>query len=131
MTATLKNNSKQAVVLVLDHPAFATKESGWKRTAARFGTTTDEGARVVSEVRRSYAGSLTILPGEAIDGLHEAIASCAQVPALVASKVLTLTVQSDDEPPAVKPKKGSETRESAHQPLGDVEIQKTEDRKKG
>lgn len=122
MTATLKNNSKQAVVLVLDHPAFANKESGWQRSAAHFASTTEEGQRVVAEVRRSYAGSLTILPGESITGLHEAISSCAQVPQLVASKVLTVTIQPDGEqPPPLKQKAE----------LGDVEIQKSDSKKKG
>jgi hypothetical protein len=126
VAATLKNNSKQAVVLVLDHPAFANKESGWSRGVGRFAASTEEGHRVVSEVRRSYAGSLTILPGESVEGLHEAIEHCSQVPALRAAKVLTLTIQPDGEqPPPLK------SALVERQPLGDVEIQKADSKKKG
>lgn len=97
MAATLKNKSRQPVVLVLDHPAFATKASGWNRTTAKFGATMEDGNRVVSEVRRAYPGTITLMPGESVPDLHPAIRSCSQVPGLVKAGVLE--VIDEPEPP--------------------------------
>lgn len=83
MTATLKNKSRQPVVVVLDHPAFANKASGWNRTTAKFGATMEDGSRVVSEVRRAYPGTITLMPGESVEGLHPAIRFCSQMPGLM------------------------------------------------
>lgn len=102
MLATIKNVSKQPVTLILDHPAFLNRESGWTRSTAKFASTTDEGARVVNEVRRSYPGTVTILPGQSLEEVHPAIQNCVQVPALLARKVLTITFQ-DDPTPEAKP----------------------------
>lgn len=102
MSATLKNKSRHTVVIVLDHQAFANKESGWNRTTASFATQTAEGNRVVQEVRRAYPGSLTILPGEVVKDLHDAIVNCSQVPELISRGVLQVT-HSDDEKSATAP----------------------------
>jgi hypothetical protein len=91
MLATIKNESKQPVVLILDHQAFANKASGWKRTTAHFGSSNADGTRTVKEVRRSYPGTLTIQPGESVKDLHAAIVHCAQMPSLLARKVLSVT----------------------------------------
>jgi hypothetical protein len=95
MSAILKNESKHPVVLVLDHAAFATKAAGWSRTTARFGFADDQGSRVVKEVRRAYPGSLTIFPGASTDPLHDAVVHCAQVPSLIAQRVLSVTHVAD------------------------------------
>lgn len=99
MTTTVKNISKQPVVLVLDHPAFATKANGWNRTAMHFGSSTGDGRRVVTEVRRSHPGSITIMPGETVTDLHAAVANCSQVAGLVAQRILEVTDQ-DTQPSA-------------------------------
>lgn len=96
-TTALKNKSKQSVVLVLDHPAFATRASGWQRATASFASAQEDGTRAVQDVRRTYAGSLTIAPGETVKGLHPAIANCSQVPGLVRSGVLVLSDEEEAE----------------------------------
>ena len=101
MAATLKNKSRQPVVLVLDHPAFADPANGWKRTTAKFGVTQEDGSRVVSEVRRAYPGTITLMPGESVTDLHPAIQSCSQVPHLVKTGVLTVT-ETPDAPEVVE-----------------------------
>lgn len=103
MATTLKNKSRQPVVLVLDHAAFANKLSGWKRTTHQFAAQTEQGDRVVSEVRRSIPGSLTILPGESATGLHDAVVHCAQVPELVAKGILEVIEEAEaGEAPVVR-----------------------------
>ena len=102
MSATVKNVSKHPVVLVLDHPAFANKDSGWRRGVAKFANTSELGGRTVTEVRRSYPGVITLMPGESVGELHPAIQKCSQVPALVARKVLAISHQ-DDKPTATQP----------------------------
>lgn len=96
MSATLKNKDRQPLVLMLDHPAFATKAYGWKRTTAKFGLALADGGRSVREVRRSYAGTLTLMPGESVSGLHEAIEHCSQVPLLRKRGLLELTIQAGE-----------------------------------
>ena len=93
MASTLKNESRQAVVIMLDHPAFSTRASGWQRATAKFASSEENGARTVAEVRRTYPGSLTLQPGEEVSGLHDAIVRCSQVAGLVATKVLTVRVE--------------------------------------
>ena len=90
MPSTLKNESRQAVVIVLDHPAFQTKAHGWQRTSAAFASQAEDGARSVAEVRRSYPGTLTLQPGEEAAGLPDAIEHCSQVPGLKKSRVLSI-----------------------------------------
>jgi hypothetical protein len=102
MSATLKNKSRQTVVLVLDHPTFATKAHGWQRTTAKFASVDASGNRTVTEVRRSYPGSLTLLGGQEISGLPAAVAFCAQMPELLANGTLAFTLQ-DDAPVATAP----------------------------
>jgi hypothetical protein len=96
MPATLKNISNTPVTVILDHAAFLNTKSGWRRSTATFANMADDGSRAAREVRRSYPGSLTIQPGQEISDLHPAIARCAQVPNLVARKILSVTVL--DEP---------------------------------
>jgi hypothetical protein len=93
--ATVRNISKQTVTIILDHAVFATKAAGWQRTSVQFGQYTEGGARVVADVRRSYPGSLTILPGQSVSDLHPAISKCSQVSELVGRKVLV--VSNDEE----------------------------------
>jgi hypothetical protein len=95
MSATLKNKDRQPLVVMLDHPAFATKAHGWRRTTAKFARHTDEGGRITTEVRRAYPGTLTLQPGESIEGLHEAIQHCSQIPALRAKRLVEITIQED------------------------------------
>lgn len=95
MSATLKNKDRQPLVLILDHPAFHSKAHGWTRTTAKFGLALADGGRSVKEVRRAYAGTITLQPGESISGLHEAIENCSQVPLLRATGKLELTIQAD------------------------------------
>lgn len=109
MAATLKNKSRQPVVLVLDHPVFANKASGMQRTATKFGSTEADGTRVVSEVRRTYPGTITILPGESVKDLHSAISLCSQVPSLVKSGHLQVTEQEE---PRVTVKKAEPEEDS-------------------
>jgi hypothetical protein len=86
MSATITNKSKQPVVLILDHPEFARK-----RTTASFGQTNEAGVRSVTEVRRSHPSTLTIFPGQSVEGVHSAVVNCAQVANLLASKGLHVT----------------------------------------
>lgn len=111
MAATLKNKSRQPVVVVLDHPVFATKANGMVRTSAKFGSTEADGTKNVTELRRTYPGSITILPGESVPDLHSAIALCSQVPGLVKSGVLQVIEQ--EEPRVVVKKQKAEDQEDA------------------
>lgn len=97
MASTLKNESRQAVVVLLDHPAFLNRASGWHRSTAKFASTDENGTRLVEEVRRSYPGSLTLQPGEEVSGLHDAITGCSQVEGLIASKVLSVRPDAKQE----------------------------------
>jgi len=94
MASTLKNESRQAVVLILDHPAFLTKAHGWRRTTEKFASQNAAGVQSVVEKRRSYPGSLTLQPGEQVTDLDDAIAECSQVPALVAARVLSIRTEA-------------------------------------
>lgn len=87
---TVRNDSKQPVELVLDHPAFLTPSNGWRRSTATFANSSSSGNRTVSEVRRSYPGVLRLLPGEAAL-THPAIVKCLQVADLIKRRVLTVT----------------------------------------
>lgn len=100
-TATVTNLSRQMVQLILDHPAFFTKQAGWQRTTATFANYTEEGARQVEEVRRTYPATLSILPGQSVSDLHPAIVNCSQVPALIAARILQ--VKTNESSPDAKP----------------------------
>jgi len=94
MASTLKNDSRQAVVLILDHPAFHTKAHGWRRTTESFASQNANGVQSIVEKRRSYPGSLTLQPGEKVEGLDDAIAECSQVPGLIATRVLSIRTEA-------------------------------------
>lgn len=91
-TATVKNLSKQLVTVILDHGAFANADSGWRRGTASFANG-PTGGRVVSEVRRSFPGVLTIAAGETVKGLHPAVRNCLQVQNLVAQRILSVVLE--------------------------------------
>lgn len=91
-TASVTNLSRHAVQLILDQPAFFTKQAGWQRTTATFANYTEDGSRQVAEVRRAYPATLTLLPGQTVDKLHPAITKCSQVPLLVANRVLAVKI---------------------------------------
>lgn len=101
MAAIIKNESRQPVVLILDHPAFANKADGWVRSTAHFAAQSEDGRRSVKEVRRAYPGSLTLLPGESSAPMHEAVVRCAQFPGLLSKKVVSVSYQADPVPESV------------------------------
>lgn len=88
--ATLTNQSKQPVEIILDHPAFLNPESGWSRTTEKFAATDANGVRSTTEVRRSYPGVLRLQPGETSAVLHPAVVNCLQVQQLIAKKILAV-----------------------------------------
>lgn len=96
MSVTLKNVSKQPVTIILDHPAFASREHGWQRKAIALGTSGDDGGVQVRETRRTLTGTLRVAPGESVIDLHPAIAKCSQSAALIANRVITLTEQPEE-----------------------------------
>lgn len=120
MPATLKNISNAPVTVILDHAAFLNTKDGWRRSTAKFANMSEEGARTTREVRRSYPGALTIRPGEEVADLHPAIAKCAQVPGLIKSKILSLTLQDDPTPaksepePTEAPQSEKQSRKGKH-----------------
>lgn len=98
LQATVRNLSRQTQTIILDHPAFLNRQSGWTRTTAKFGNATADGAYDIREVRRAYPGSLTLQAGESVSGLHPAIQKCMQVQSLVAQRVLAIDLKHTEEP---------------------------------
>lgn len=90
MASTVRNESRHAVVILLDHPAF-----GRKRACATLASRGQDGSNVVAEVRRSYPESIMLQPGSEATDLDDAIAQCSQVPALVAAKVVSVRKQDN------------------------------------
>lgn len=90
MPATLKNVSKQPVTVILDHPAFHKPDSGWSRGTAKFARTLADGSRELVEERRSTPGTITLMPGQTSEPLHDAIANVRQVQNLKSAGVLAL-----------------------------------------
>lgn len=90
VTATVTNISRQMVQIILDHPAFADRRHGWQRTTVDIGFADDNGQRRIETQRRAYPGTVTILPGQSLEGMHPAVKSCSQVPGLVANRVVTI-----------------------------------------
>lgn len=97
MSVTVTNTSRQPVNVVLDHPAFFTKEAGWQRTTASFRSSDEDGNITTQEVRRAFPASLTLMPGESVSELHAAFAKCTQVPALIARKVLSVKIIKEND----------------------------------
>lgn len=91
MSKTITNTSNQPVTIVLDHPAFHNSDSGWRRASAKFANQNADGSRTISDVRRSYPGTIRVGAKESVSGLHPAIEQCAQVITLKARKVLVVT----------------------------------------
>jgi len=93
-TVTIKNESRVRVDIILDHPAFHTKAAGFKRATVRVASRGYTGSSV-QDVRRTYHGTLTLMPGESAAGLHPAIENCMQVRTLLNARPRVLSLKPD------------------------------------
>jgi hypothetical protein len=113
MTVTLKNNTARAIPIVLDHPAFRNRASGFRRRPQTTIVQARNGARTTKIVQREEQGSITLPARGEVHGLHPAIKNCAQVRGLLARKAVA--IKPDAPPtqlePAVKKRAGKRAAE--------------------
>ena len=94
--ATIKNLSLRTQVVILDHEYFRTAELGWKRFVATVSVENGDGNSSYKSVGRSQAGSLTLLPGASVSGLHAAIVKVPQVASGLAQRPPLYSVVESD-----------------------------------
>jgi len=90
MNVTLRNNTARSIPIVLDHPAFRNRKSGFRRRAQVSVTHERNGSRTTRTLQREEQGSITLPARGQVDDLHPAIKNCAQVRGLLARGAVTI-----------------------------------------
>lgn len=83
MTVSLRNNTGQAIPIMLDHPAFRDRKSGFRRRTQQVTDQARDGTRRPRLVQREEHGTITLPPRGVVGALHPAIRNCSQVRGLL------------------------------------------------
>jgi len=112
MATTIENVSRRRQIISLDHPAFWHKRFGYRRVVVRASDHNPRtGSRGMRETRKGCAGVITLLRGESVTGLPDAIAAVPDVRRLRAAGAVKLTVETA--PPKAKPKPKAKAKSDA------------------
>lgn len=105
MSTTIINVSKRRRIISLDHPAFYSRRYGFRRRVIRTSDHNPKtGVRGVLEQRKGTPGTLTLLVGQRLEGLPDAIAGVPDVKRLRAAGFIRLEVVADAKPEKKAPK---------------------------
>ena len=105
MNVTLKNNTSRAIPIMLDHPAFRNRKSGFRRRAQTVIDQARDGSKRPRVVQREEPGSITLPPRGEVRDLHPAIKNCAQVRGLLARKAVSIIKATEEAAPPKSPPK--------------------------
>jgi hypothetical protein len=86
----LVNTSRRTHVIVLDHEVFRSKKYGFSIVNQVAHDESQGGVRTSRMMRRALPGSITLQPGQRIEGLHPAIEKVTQVAALLATQQVAI-----------------------------------------
>lgn len=105
MSTTIINVSKRRKIISLDHPAFYSGRYGFRRRVIRTSDLNPKtGVRGVLEQRKGTPGTLTLLAGQRLEGLPDAIVGVPDVKRLRAAGDIRLEVAPDPKPRSQAPR---------------------------
>ena len=115
MNVTLKNNTAQAIPILLEHPAFRNRASGFRRTQQTVIDQARDGSISPRVVTREEPGSITLPPKGEVAGLHPAIKNCAQVRGLLRRGAVTIIAPKTKTAPPLPARRARTTRKASSQ----------------
>ena len=108
MATVLQNVSRRTLVAQLDHPAFRSKQWGFKRKGIKTIADNGKGLRSLKTVKQSLLGALTLFAGETTQELPDAIVNCTQIRTWIREGLIVATKKKVAAPPPTTPRKKRE-----------------------